>query len=70
MAQGLFKEGVSLIPMPQMNISSLEALKKTSDDDLKSNFHFKLKSGPYKNRGDVEIMTELHRRFLVMGDIK
>jgi hypothetical protein len=54
--------GLSLTPLPSMNIASLEELHGVSDHDLQSNFHFRLKSGTADQRNDVAIMKELHLR--------
>jgi hypothetical protein len=54
--------GVKLSPLPQINIDSIEKMNYISDEELMSNFHFRLKSGTMKKRNDVEIMHVLHER--------
>jgi hypothetical protein len=53
--------GVQRITFPLRNISTIEDLDNLSYNDLLSNYHFRLKSGPLKARDDVKIMLKLHK---------
>jgi hypothetical protein len=58
---------VAYVPLPSLVIESLESLEKVSDQNLIDNFHFRVKSGTLKLRGDVSIMTRLHERITNLG---
>ena len=54
--------GNQIVLYPIFNISSVEELDSVPDDKLSTTYHFLLKSGPLRNRKDVEIMRTLHTR--------
>lgn len=64
MSRSLTKKGVPINFQPHLDISSLAALDRITDDELASNYHLRLKSGPISQRNDVAIMKALHKRFL------
>lgn len=48
------------ISIASMDIDSLDALSKVPSSQLGEIVHFRLKSGTFENRQDVEIMRQLH----------
>ena len=54
--------GIEVVPVPSMNVETLEEISELSDSAILENFHFRLKSGRPKNRQDVDLMHALHRR--------
>jgi hypothetical protein len=72
----LISLGYPLTNLPTLNISSEEEMQKLTDNEIKENFHFRLKStGPISpfnivnatyhekvNRNDVKLMVILHQR--------
>lgn len=54
--------GVPLIPLPSVNIDSLDALVRLTNEDLRANFHFRMRSGSHQNREDAFLMKRLHQR--------
>ena len=69
MSKSLMEDGVKLVPLPHLDISSLTALKQLSDSQLISHYHFRLKSGGLDNRGDVTIMNALHERLIRIANV-
>ena len=63
-ALGQLLAGVGILPtfVPLNNIATLDELDSKSDEFLRDNYHFRLKSGMNSKRGDVEIMLALHER--------
>jgi len=62
----LYNLGILPTFIPIINVPTIEALKGLSNDALKTNYHFRLKSGSNENRGDVELMRELHFRMCLL----
>ncbi len=60
------KLGFKFQELRSLVVGSLAQLDETSDNDLSSNFHFRVKSGSITSRNDVEIMLKLHKRLLVL----
>lgn len=58
----LRKMGVKAELVPIVNISSIADLETLSDNTLNANYHYRLKSGTFKNRNDVDLMIALHSR--------
>ena len=56
--------GFSLIQWPSLNVDSFRALSALTDTDIRSNFHFRMRSGTNQMRDDVPLMTALHERVL------
>jgi hypothetical protein len=63
------KLGFKFQELRSLVVGSLAQLDETSDSDLSSNFHFRVKSGSITSRNDVEIMLKLHKRLLVLEAI-
>ncbi len=59
--------GNHLQSFPIANIDSLEALSQASNQYIRDNYHFRLKSYVGKNRDDVRIMQALHSRLVHMN---
>lgn len=59
--------GLELVPLPQLNISSIDQLSETSSNELNSHFHIRVKSGPLFERNDILVMQEIHRRIIGEG---
>lgn len=58
----IISNGNKLETFPIANIDSLEALSRTTDQYIRENYHFRLKSYVGTNRDDVRIMRALHSR--------
>lgn len=56
------KLGFSFTPLRSLVLQSLHDLDVSSDEELLSNFHFRVKSGSSTSRNDVSIMVKLHSR--------
>jgi hypothetical protein len=54
--------GFPLTALPSINISSPEALASVTDEQIHSNFHFRMTSGHPGNRQDAPLMLALHER--------
>ena len=54
--------GVSLIEWPSVNVDSFRTLAGLSEEDIRDNFHFRMRSGPNRARLDVPLMRALHQR--------
>jgi hypothetical protein len=59
--------GIEFHELKSLIFESLPELEAKSDNELKANFHFRLKSGSLTSRNDVEIMLRLHQRLLSLG---
>lgn len=70
MSRSLTKSGVIISFQPHLDISSLAVLDSISDEELESNYHLRLKSGPLSQRNDVAIMRALHERFIQIDQKK
>lgn len=56
----VFKQmGINPVSLDSVNIDSPKKLRNFNDDNLSKYFHFRLKSGDWRGRNDVEIMNEL-----------
>jgi hypothetical protein len=53
--------------LPSLHLTSEDELSKTSNPELMSNFHIRVKSGAFHKRNDVALMQAVHRR--VLGEI-
>ena len=62
--------GVSLIEWPSVNVDSIETLSSLSDQGIRSNFHFRMRSGSNQARQDVPLMLALHERVRALEDSK
>jgi hypothetical protein len=60
---------IDFMPLPSLIIESPERLTQISDQQLKSHFHFRVKSGSMTSRNDVQIMTSLHGRLVSLGEV-
>ena len=58
---------VKFIELPSLNINSISHLSSISDLELLQNFHFRMKNGLLKDRGDVPIMLALNHRLREIG---
>jgi len=56
------KLGIGLVPLPSCNFSSIDGVESLTQEVFSSNYHFRMKSGSFKNRQDVFIMRSLHDR--------
>lgn len=54
--------GIPFVQISKIDIDSIEMLNSLSDQEIKAEFHFRLKSGSIEKRQDVEIMRQLHER--------
>jgi glycosyltransferase involved in cell wall biosynthesis len=64
----LFKLGVQFIELPSLNITDKEGLKSPKlIEDLISNFHIRVKSGTFEERGDVLLMHAIEQRLNEIG---
>ncbi len=57
-------------PLPTLIIETSERLAQISDIELKSHFHFRVKSGSITSRNDIQIMTSLHERLVNLGEVQ
>jgi hypothetical protein len=63
-----FKLGVPFIELPSLNITGHEGLESpTLTEDLISNFHIRVKSGTFEERGDVLLMHDVEQRLIEIG---
>lgn len=62
LSKSLIRKGVSIKFFPHLDVSSKLVLEGLTDEELLSNYHFRLKSGSLKERADVQLMVELERR--------
>ncbi len=58
--------GIEFQGLKSLILESPQHLDETSDDELLSNFHFRVKSGSLSSRNDVQIMLKLHERLLAL----
>ena len=58
--------GISVTPLPSMNVSTVEAVSTLTDTEILTNFHFRTTSSDRKNRNDAEVMRRLHSRVIVL----
>ena len=61
--------GVQATPLPSVNIDSIESLVQATDEELLTNFHFRMRSGSHTNRADAYLMNQLHRRFQALESL-
>lgn len=61
--------GVDLIPWPSLNVSSHHELESVSDDALRMQHHFRLRSEIQGQRNDIALMHALHTRCLSLDFI-
>ena len=54
--------GIAMMPLTSINVSSVEAVGSLSDDEIRTNFHFRATSGSLRERRDAEVMRALHSR--------
>lgn len=59
--------GLSVRPLPSLNIDSVDEVWSMPVDTLVSSFHYRVKSGPLNHRNDVAVMRALHQRILAEG---
>lgn len=64
MGRALSKLKIELIALPSINLNTIEDVKSLNASDYDQNYHFRVKSGTFKKRGDVSIMNALHQRFV------
>jgi hypothetical protein len=62
LSRSLMRYGFDLTFFDHLDIDSVEKLATLSDEELKLNYHFRVKSGPLRDRKDVEVMQALHSR--------
>ena len=60
------KLGFKFQELQSLVVGSIDQLNTTTDIELLSNFHFRVKSGSLSSRNDVEIMLNLHKRLLAL----
>lgn len=60
--------GFPRISFPITNIASIDELQSITTKTLDDSYHFRLKSGSLQNRGDVEIMHQLHTKIKEMSN--
>ena len=53
---------IDYVEIPSIDLTDVHELRKLTKDDLWNFTHFRLKSGTFNNRHDVELMKELHRK--------
>jgi hypothetical protein len=56
---------VEYVSMGSVDIDSLASLNELTNVDLSNVVHFRLKSGSLKNRGDIDLMINLHEKLRV-----
>ncbi len=59
--------GLSVRPLPSLNIDSVAEVWSLPVDILAGSFHYRVKSGPLDRRNDVGVMRALHERILSEG---
>lgn len=62
LSKSLTALGIEVHFLPHLDISSISTLNNLTDEELLSNYHFRLKSGSIDERGDVAIMKALDNR--------
>ena len=53
---------IDYVELPSIDLTSIHELSKLKREVLLSFTHFRLKSGTFTNRHDIELMKELHRK--------
>ena len=56
--------GIDLLPLESVNVPSIEAVEKLSDESILENFHFRTTSQVLAERRDPEVMRALHARVI------
>ena len=64
------KCGFMLCELPSVNISSDSELDSLADENIRSNFHFRMTSGTRDDRHDARLMLRLHRRIRSLDEDK
>lgn len=54
--------GIGLVPLPRVDLTDPQSAELITDDELRSVFHFRCKSGGDALRSDVATMVRLHQR--------
>jgi hypothetical protein len=62
MGRVFLKIGINLTPLPSCSLTDTHGVKSLTKEDFLKNYHFRVKSGSFKNRQDVLIMHALHDR--------
>jgi len=62
LGEAFSKLGIKLVPLPSYNFSNILGVQALTKGDFLSHYHFRMKSGSFKNRSDVAIMHALHNR--------
>lgn len=64
MGEMLSRMNINFKPLPSLHLKSEAELSGTSNCELLSHFHIRVKSGFFHKRNDVSLMRAVHRRIL------
>jgi len=55
---------IKLVPLPSWNFTDIQDVHTLSKETFLKNYHFRMKSGSFRNRLDVPIMLALHNKIV------
>ena len=55
---------IKLVALPSWNFSDIQGVETLTKDIFLNNYHFRMKSGSFRNRLDVPIMLSLHNKIV------